>query len=258
MKLIENLKNHRSIRKYTKEQIPDSILNEILEAGIRASSSGNMNSYSIIVTRDLNLRKKLYHPHLQQKMVLDAPVLITFCADFNRMRHWLKLSDAPDSFDNFMSFMVSAIDAILVSQNVALAAEAKGLGICYLGSTLANCDKIGEILKLPKTVVPVAGFTLGYPAEDPELRDRLPLDGMVHYETYKDYSDERIQDIYKNREDYGWKRYMNIARLRKIVEKNGVENLAQIYSKVKYPRESHQKYSKNVLNYLEKQGFMNN
>ncbi len=258
MEFIDTLHKHRSIRKYTKETVPESIVTEILDAGIRASSSGNMNAYSIIVTRDENLRQQLYKPHMFQNMVLDAPILLTFCADFYRMRKWLKISNAPDGFDNYMSFMVAAIDAVLVSQNVALAAESKGLGICYLGTTLANCDQIGKILELPETVVPVVGFTLGYPAEDPEPRDRLPLDGLVHHETYKKYSDERIKEIYRDREDYGWKRYMKIARLRKLVEDNGAENLAQIYSKIKYSRESHQEFSQSVIKYLRKQRFMEN
>jgi nitroreductase len=119
---------------------------------------------------------------MKQNMVVDAPVLLTFCADFRRMRKWLKQSDAPLNFDNFMSFMIAAIDATLVSQNVAIAAEAKGLGLCYMGSTLANCDKIGEILELPEGVVPVVGYSLGYPAENPGIRDRLPMDGLVHHE----------------------------------------------------------------------------
>lgn len=258
MSILQAIHQHRSIRKYTNENVSEEIVNEILEAGIRASSSGNMNTYSIIITRDKDLRQKLHKPHMYQDMVLDAPVLVTFCADFYRMRKWLKVSDAPDGFDNFMSFMVAAIDAVLVSQNVALAAEAKGLGICYLGSTLSNCDQIGRILDLPDSVVPVTGFSLGYPAEKPELRDRLPLDGLVHHETYEKYSDERISEIYKTREEYGWNRYMSIARLRKLVEENGAINLAQIYSKVKYSRESHQEFSQTVLNYLEEQGFMNN
>ena len=199
MNTIETIYQHRSIRKYKPDPVPDELLNEILAAGIRASSSGNMQTYSIIVTRERALREKLYEPHMEQDMVLDAPVLLTFCADFHRMRHWLRVSDAPDNFDNFMSFMVAAIDATLVSQNVALAAESLGLGICYMGSTLANCDQIGRILNLPPNVVPVVGYSLGYPAEDPAPRDRLPLDGLVHQETYQDYSDERIEEIYHER-----------------------------------------------------------
>jgi nitroreductase len=254
---IKQIRAHRSIRKYKPDPIPGDLLNKILEAGIRASSSGNMQTYSIIVTGDQPLREQLYKAHFEQSMVLEAPLLLTFCADFHRMRQWLRISDAPDNFDNFLSFMIAAIDAILVSQNVALAAESEGLGICYLGSTFSNCDQVGKILDLPINVVPVAGFTLGYPNEEPELRDRLPLDGLVHYETYQDYSDERVAEIYKQREVKGWKRYMSYPRLRKMIVDSGVENLAQIYTEVKYSRRSHQEFSRNVLNYLELQDFMN-
>ncbi len=256
--IIEAMHKHRSIRKYKPDPVAETVLTEILEAGIRASSSGNMQTYSIIVTRDLALRKRLHEPHMQQRMVLEAPILLTFCADFNRMRQWLRLRDAPDGFDNFMSFMVAAIDAILVSQNVALAAEAHGLGICYMGSTLANCDQIGEVLQLPPGVVPVVGFSMGYADEDPQPRDRLPLDGLVHQETYQAYSDERILEIYQDREIKGWERYMTYPRLRRLVEESGAENLAQVYAAVKYTRPKHQGFSQTVLDYLAIQDFMNN
>jgi len=258
MTAIDSMHQHRSIRNYKPDPVPQELLDEILGAGIRASSSGNMQTYSIVVTRDRALRERLYEPHMQQDMVLDAPVLLTFCADFHRMRLWLELSEAKDGFDNFMSFMVAAFDAALVAQNVALAAESKGLGICYMGSTLANCDQIGDILQLPQSVFPVVGFTLGYPDEDPPLRDRLPAYGLIHDETYHDYSPESIAEIYLERETKGWERYVSIPKLRKMVEDAGVENLAQIYTTVKYSRESHQGFSRNVLDYLAKQDFMNN
>jgi nitroreductase len=257
MSVIETIHQHRSIRKYKSDPIPDDLLIKILEAGIRASSSGNMQTYSIIVTRDSVLREQLYKAHFEQNMLLEAPILLTFCADFHRMRQWLRISHAPDNFDNFMSFMIAAIDAILVSQNVALAAESEGLGICYLGSTFSNCVQVGRILELPDNVVPVVGFTIGYPNEDPVLRDRLPLDGLVHYDTYHDYSDERIAEIYREREVKGWERYMSYPRLRKMIIDSGVENLAQVYTEVKYSRQSHQEFSRNVLNYLKAQDFMN-
>jgi len=257
MAVIQQIHQHRSIRKYMPDPVPDSLLNKILEAGIRASSSGNMQTYSIIVTGEQSLREQLYRAHKEQTMVLEAPLLLTFCADFHRMRQWLRISDAPDNFDNFISFMIAAIDAILVSQNVALAAESEGLGICYLGSTFSNCDQVGRILDLPGNVVPVVGFTLGYPDEDPAPRDRLPLEGLVHYDTYHDYSDEQISQIYQEREVKGWERYMSYPRLRKLIIDSGVENLAQVYTEVKYSRRSYQEISRKVLNYLKIQGFLN-
>ena len=132
------------------------------------------------------------------------------------------------------------------------------MGLCYLGSTLANADAIGNILGLPKNVVPVTGFSLGYPDEQPDLRDRLPFSSLVHWETYKDYTDQEIQNIYKEREIKGWQRYMKSKWLREQVEEKGVENLAQLYTEVKYTRTSHQEFSRKLLTYLENQEFMIN
>ena len=256
MDTLELIHHHRSIRRYRPDPIPDDLLTEVLAAGVRASSSGNMQTYSIIVTRDRALREQLYEPHMEQSMVLDAPALLTFCADFRRMRHWLRLSAAPDNFDNFMSFLIAAIDATLVSQNVALAAEARGLGLCYMGSTLANCDQIGRVLQLPPGVFPVVGYSLGWPDEDPAPRDRLPLSGLIHNETYHDYSDDDIRAIYHQRETRGWQRYMSYPELRLMIEASGVQNLAQVYTVVKYTRESHEAFSQTVLDYLRQQGFL--
>lgn len=258
MELKDVIHGHRSIRQYEDREICPELLNDILEAGIRASSSGNMQTYSIIVTKDKALKEKLYTAHMEQSMVVDAPVLVTFCADFNRMRKWLALNNAPVHFDNFMSLMIGAIDATLASQNCALAAENEGLGICYMGSTLANCDQIGELLNLPENVVPIVGFSLGYPAENPAPRDRLPMDGIVHYNQYQDYSEEQILEIYKERNEKGWNRYMEVPKLKEMTEQLGLENLAQIYSIAKYTKESHVGFSQTVLNYLEQQNFMNN
>lgn len=256
--LLESLiHEHRSIRSYQKKPVPTELLNKILLAATRASSSGNMQAYSIIVSQDENIKRELYEPHFRQKMVLEAPVILTFCADFYRMRRWLKLSEAPDNFDNFMSFMIAGIDAVLASQNAALAAEAEGLGICYMGTTLASCQDIARILKCPKNVVPVVGFALGYPAEIPEVRGRLPLLGIIHQDFYKEYSDDELIDIYAEKEILGMKRYADNPELRKMIDDQNIKNLAQVYTKAKYTRESHLEYSKNVLDCLRDQNFLN-
>lgn len=255
MDIFETIHAHRSIRSYKSDPVDDELLTKLLAAGTRASSSGNMQTYSIIVSRDPAMKERLYWPHMEQIMVLDAPLLLTFCADFRRMRKWLRINDAPDNFDDFFAFLVAAVDAVLASQNVALAAEAEGLGICYMGSTLANADQIGEILELPEGVMPVVGFSLGWPDEDPAPRDRLPLRGLVHHETYNDHTDDEVAAIYRDRDKAGWDRYMSVPRLRELIEEHDVENLAQIYTVVKYTREGHAEYTRTVLDYLKKQGF---
>jgi len=187
--MFDTILNHRSIRKYTGDPIPNEVLNYVLEAGTRASTTGNMQVYSVVVTSDETIKEDLAPCHFNQPMVKEAPIVLTFCADFNRFNKWCKLSKAEPGYDNFLSFMTAAIDALLVAQNVCVAAEDAGLGICYLGTTTYTAEKIIGILDLPEGVVPVTTLTLGYPDERPELTDRLPLEAVIHREKYDDYSD---------------------------------------------------------------------
>ncbi len=246
---MDTILNHRSIRKYTSQKIAPEVLEDVLNAGVRASTTGNMQVYSVVVTQDDAAKEKLSPCHFNQPMVKGAPVVLTFCADYNRFNKWCELSNAKPGYDNFLSFVTGAIDALLVAQNVCIAAESKGIGICYLGTTTYTADKIIDILKLPKGVIPVTTVTLGYPEEVPELVDRLPLDGVIHYEQYKDYSDEDIKKIYSYKE----KLSENIG----FVKENGKESLAQVFTDVRYKKQDNITFSKILLDVLQKQGFMN-
>lgn len=242
---MELLKNHRSIRKYQKKAINDALLNEIINDGCRASNTGNMQVYSIIVTRKEENKEKLSPCHFNQTMVKDAPVVLTFCADFNRFNKWCTYRNADAGYNNFLSFQTAAIDAIITAQNVCVAAEDRGLGICYLGTTIYTADKLIEILNLPKGVVPVTAITLGYPDEKPEFTDRLPLDAIVHYETYKDYTREKIDSIYKTKESMP----ENIG----FVKENSKENLAQVFTDVRYTKANNEAFSEVLLKVLKDQ-----
>ncbi len=248
--MMETILNHRSIRKYTSEKVSSEVLEKILNAGIRASTTGNMQVYSVVVTQDDSNKEKLAPCHFNQPMIKGAPVVLTFCADYNRFNKWCEQSNAKPGYDNFLSFVTGAIDALLVAQNVCIAAESKGLGICYLGTTTYTADKIIEVLNLPKGVVPVTTVTLGYPDESPELVDRLPLEGVVHYESYKDYSKEDIQKIYSEKEQLP----ENIG----FVKENKKESLAQVFTDIRYKKQDNIVFSKILLDVLTKQGFMNN
>ncbi|MFP4366050.1 MAG: nitroreductase family protein [Bacteroidales bacterium] len=247
--MLDTLLKHRSIRKYKSEDVDEETIEQILSAGIRASTTGNMQVYSMVVTRDEELRKKLWECHFKQDMVLHAPVHITFCADFNRFNKWCKQRDAVPGYDNFLSFFTAAIDALLVSQNVCLAAEEKGLGICYLGTATYNARKIIDILEMPKGVVPVAAIVMGYPDEDPALTDRLPLEGVLHFEKYKDYSTTDIDRIYADKEA--------LEETRKLIEINQKETLAQIFTDNRYKKQDNVLFSRELLDVIKKQGFMN-
>jgi nitroreductase len=243
------LLDRRSIRKYTQKNVDSDLLNDILTKGCRASTTGNMQVYSIIVTRDTEKKSELAPCHFNQKMVTEAPVLLTFCADFNRFSEWCMLRNAEPGYDNFLSFFTAAIDALLVAQTVCIAAEAEGLGICYLGTTTYMAHKIIEVLKLPAGVVPVTTVTLGWPAEKPDQVDRLPLKAVVHNEVYSDYSDMDIEAFYESKE----MRSDN----KQFVKENSKETLAQVFTDVRYTKNDNVTFSKTLLQVLKDQGFMN-
>jgi nitroreductase len=242
------LQNRKTIRKYTADPVDDKLLNEVLIMGCRASTTGNMQVYSIIVSRDENKKKELAPAHFNQKMITEAPVVLTFCADFNRFNKWCRLRKAEPGYDNFLSFMTAAIDALLVAQTVCVAAEAKGLGICYIGTVIYNAHKLIDILGLPKGVVPVATVTLGWPAEDPEQVDRLSLEAVVHKEMYKDYSDQKLEEFYREKEER--------KDSQQFVLENGKETLAQVFTDVRYKKADNEYFSKILLQVLKDQGFL--
>jgi nitroreductase len=242
------LLNRRTIRKYSSEPVDDKLLNEVLIMGCRASTTGNMQVYSIVITRDDQMKRDLAPFHFNQKMITEAPVVLTFCADFNRFNIWCRLRKAEPGYDNFLSFITAAIDSLLVAQTVCIAAESKGLGICYLGTTTYNAHKLIDLLKLPKGVVPITTVTVGWPAENPEQVDRLPLEAVIHNETYNDYSDSDLEKYYKTKEE------RNDSQ--QFVKENNKETLAQVFTDVRYKKADNLYFSKILLEVLRNQGFM--
>ncbi len=243
------LLKHRSIRKYRSTPIPDEVLGELLEAASRASTCGNMQLYSLVVTRDAALRKQLAPCHFNQPMVTQAPCVVTVCADVHRFSMWCGQRDAEPAYDNFAWFLNAATDALLAAQNLAVEAEAHGLGICYLGTTLYTAADIVKVLRLPRGVIPVTTLVVGYPDEQPDLTDRLPLEAVVHYETYSDYTAAEIDELWAEREAS--------ALTERLLEENGLPNLAQIFTRNRYRREDNLAISRSYLALLREQGFFN-
>jgi nitroreductase len=242
------LLNRRTIRKYSSKPVDDKLLNEILTMGCRSSTTGNMQVYSIIISKDEEKKRDLAPCHFNQKMITEAPVVLTFCADFNRFNKWCRLRRAEPGYDNFISFMTAAIDALLVAQTVSIAAESKGMGICYLGTTTYMAHKIIEVLKLPKGVVPVTTVTIGWPADKPDQADRLPLAAVIHNEAYVDYTNENLEMYYNGKEGR--------TDSQQFVNDNHKETLAQIFTDIRYKKADNVHFSKVLLQVLKDQGFM--
>lgn len=246
---MESIRNRRTIRKYKSQDIPEGLLNSLLEEASRASTMGNMQLYSAVITRSEEMKSKLAPMHFYQPMVTGAPVVVTFCADFNRFSLWCKQRKAEPGYDNFLSFINALSDALLFTQNFCILAEDAGLGICYLGTTIYNPAPIIELLKLPRLVIPVATITVGYPDELPVQPDRLPLKGIIHNEVYKQYSEKDIDDIYSYKE--------SLPENKNFVEINHTETLAQIFTDIRYKKADNELMSSGLVKVLKEQGFFN-
>lgn len=247
--MTDTMKNRRTIRKYTDQDIPEQLLNELLEVAARASNTGNMQLYSVVVTREQSNKEKLAPAHFNQPMITTAPVVLTFCADANRFVKWAEQRQAEAGFNNLQTFIASTIDAMLFAQAFCDAAEEKGLGICYLGTTAYNADKIIEALSLPTLVVPIVTVTVGYPAQPlPEQVERLPLAAIVHQEKYVDYTPASIDELYRDKEA--------LEANKQFVRENNKETLAQVFTDVRYTKKNNEYFSAVLLKVLRDQDFM--
>ena len=245
---MESLKNRRSIRKYANKEVSDILLYNLLAEAERTQTMGNLQLYSVVITRDEQKKEQLAPAHFNQPMVKEAPVVLTFCADFRRTSLWAENRKAIPGYDNYLSFINAMSDTLLYCQTFCNLAEEEGLGYCYLGTTVYMPEMIIDTLQLPKLVMPVATITLGWPDEDPPQSDRLPLEAIIHQETYDDYTPERIDRFYAVKEA--------LPENQHFVEINHKETLAQIFTDIRYTKQDNEVMSEGLLRTLKKQGFL--
>lgn len=164
---MEMFNNRRTIRKYTSKEVSEDLVRTLLEKAERTPTMGNLQLYSIVITREAEKKAQLAPAHFNQPMVMGAPVVLTFCADFRRTTLWAENRKAMPGYDNFLSFLNAATDALLYCQTFYNLAEEEGLGTCFLGTTIYNPQSIIKTLGLPRLVMPIATITLGWPDENP-------------------------------------------------------------------------------------------
>ncbi len=245
---MKSIITRKTIRKYSDKPVSDELLDRMLAEAMRTQTMGNLQLYSVVVTRSDEMKRKLAPAHFNQPMVTEAPVVLTVCADFNRTTKWAECRKAHPGYDNILSFLNAATDALLYTQTFCNLADEEGLGYCYLGTTVYNPQMIIDTLQLPRLVMPVATITLGWPDENPPLTDRLPLRSIVHSETYTDYTPQTIDEYYAPKE--------NLPENQKFLKINNKETLAQIFTDIRYTREANEAMSATMLEALRKQGFM--
>lgn len=244
---MDKINMRRSIRKYSDAPVSDELLRGLLAKAERTQTMGNLQLYSVVVTRSADMKQRLAPAHFNQPMVTGAPVVLTFCADTRRTSVWAENRDAVPGYDNFLSYQNAATDALLFCQTFCNLAEEEGLGCCFLGTTVYMPQLIIDVLQLPRLVMPVATITLGWPDEQPALTDRLPLDAIMHDETYCDYTPGSIDRFYAEKEA--------LPENREFVRVNNKQTLAQVFTDCRYTKKDNEAMSVGLLEALRKQGF---
>ena len=245
---MKNLSTRRTIRRYSQEPVDDGLLGRLISEASRTQTMGNLQLYSVIVTRSQQVKEQLAPAHFNQPMVTQAPVVLTVCADFNRTSQWARFRQAEPGYDNFLSFINAATDALLYTQTLCNLMDEEGLGYCYLGTTVYQPMRIIETLGLPQLVMPVATLTVGWPDEQPPLSDRLPLKAIIHEENYHDYTPQMIDQCYAYKE--------GLPENQHFVEVNNKQTLAQVFTDIRYTRKDNEAMSQGLIEALRHQGFM--
>jgi nitroreductase len=243
---IEVMLRHRSIRKFTAEKVDKSLLKEVVECGLRASNTGNMQLYSVIATEEEPLRTELCQLHYGQ--CASAPLFLTVCVDVNRYHRYCRVNGCDEPYGNLLWLLSATVDASLFAQNLCIAAEARGLGFCHLGTVLYNTEKIATLLQCPAGVVPVITLAMGHPAEEGRMSERLGTDAVLHSEVYHDPTDDDIVRTHAVRDNDPFNQQM--------VRENGTRNYCEIFTTKRYPREMNEAVSADLLAFLRKSGMM--
>jgi FMN reductase (NADPH) len=244
---IELMHQHGSVRNYRPDPIARSQIETIVAAGQRAATSSNLQMYSAVVVQDAERRAKLSKLCGNQQFIQEAPVFIAWCADLSRLGRTAARRGYSQQAGYVENFLLAAVDTALAMQNAALAAESLGLGFCYIGAIRNQPEEVITLLGLPERAFPISGMTLGKPVRAPMIRPRLPLEAVLHWETYETAGEDQYLEaydqamiatgIYRNRQqtgeslpesDYGWQEHSarRVARavrvgLRAVLEKQG-------------------------------------
>lgn len=245
---MQTINTRRSIRRYQDKDVDNTLLTRLIKEAERTQTMGNLQLYSVVVTRSEELKTKLAPAHFNQPMVTGAPVVLTFCADYRRTTLWAEQRQATPGYDNPLSFVNAMTDALLFCQTFCNQAEEEGLGCCFLGTTVYQPQSIIDTLQLPELVFPVATITLGWPDENPPLSDRLPVSTIIHEETFHDYSVADIDKAYAYKEQ--------LDENKEFVKINNKQTLAQVFTDCRYTKADCEAMSETLLEALRKQKFL--
>lgn len=216
--IIDIINNRASCRSYLEKEIPEDILNQLLDAACRAPSGGGFQAYSIIKVTDKEKKDKLVDLCRGQKFISKAPVNLIFCIDYRRIKRINEVEPCPfDLTDKFMDFWMTIIDTAVAAHTLCLAAESYGLKSVYIGNILHTVDQVSELLNIPDYVCPSIMLTLGYPKTVPKQPTKYSRDIIVHEEEYKDTDIDKLVEAY-NIKNNNWKMKLQEKFINRVYE----------------------------------------
>ncbi|MGX6592424.1 NADPH-dependent oxidoreductase [Cetobacterium ceti] len=231
LKTVDVIKDHRCIRKYLQEDVPDSIIEEIIVCAQSMPNSLNGQQTSIIVVKDLEKRKVISQLSGNQPWIEEAPVFLVFIADFYKTHKGLVMAGENQIIETSgEGLLVGAVDVGIALGAAVIAGESLGLGVVPIGGIRNNPDEIIKLLKLPPKTFPIAGLVIGYPLDPSRKKPRLPLNTYLYKEEY----DRNIIDKEIEKYNLIMKRYLK--EIGRESEKNWSIFLSKFYKKIYFPK----------------------
>jgi FMN reductase [NAD(P)H] len=237
---IAPLVDRRVARRYTDQDIPDSLLDALLAAAQSAPAKSDLQQYSVVVMRDKPRIKQIADWIGTMDWIATAPVFLVWCGDMRRGQRLCALHDMPHANNNMDTFLNTAVDCTLAMAQFIAAADAVGLGTCPISYVRSHIERVSPLLGLPSGVYPVAGLSVGWPVFRRPVSMRLPPSVVVHRERYDDSNLEtevaaydqrrhardpvapgslKNNDVYPTRDGVGWSE--NVARQLSVPERFG-------------------------------------
>ena len=193
---IESILSHRSIRKFTDTPVNQDTVEQLVRCGQAAATSSNIQSVSVVQVNSSEKRESLAELAGGQAYVASAPVFLVYCADMSRPGFACERQGGDFAPGMTEHFIIATVDVALAAQSTVIAAESLGLGICYIGALRNNPALVSELLDLPEQVYPVFGLCIGHPAQDPEVKPRMPLNAVLMQDSYDSSQFEQCIDDY--------------------------------------------------------------
>jgi nitroreductase len=278
MNLYDLMMKRRSARNFKDQEIPEHIIEELLDAANNAPSGGNIQPISIILVQEAERRKELAEMVGDQPWVKNAPLSLIFCIDFFRIKKWASMFETDFKGEKALShFLIAYADLMCSAQNVVILAEDYGLGSVYIGTILDAIDKARKYFTIPEYVLPLMVLSIGYPKSVPKNVPKLKRDVIAHREKYRELSDDEIKMAFEdkygsfddNLERYFQRIYVEAVEadkqgkpewadpewIKKEMKKLNIKNTAQFLFKFRYPSEEMVKMNETLIGAFKNAGF---